>query len=332
MPILFVSGVNDRSVIGVGLDEGGRLVHVFDGNASVHHRLPMREGVAIPFLIFGEGVKQRGVDLQTQPSLVFNQIADADTHRGALRRCIQLCEQLNTTVINHPANVLKTTRDQVAAALQGIPGVVVPRTVRFRPRSPDEVFSRAAAEGLEFPYIVRAAGEHGGRLMLRLDNRGDVGLLHALPFDGRDFYLIEFIDYRDEDGYYHKQRLAMIDGEVLMRHSLYDTDWKVHGASRAGMLARESWETLNQREIRLEKEVLPRAAAACAEIARRLGLEYFGIDGHLREDGKLIVFEANASMNILISRSTQRKARHAVVHKKVYRMLTRYSGEKVAPG
>ena len=183
MPILFVSGVNDRSLMGVDLDERGNLVHLMDGNCSVHHRLPLKQGVDLQMVLFGKGVKQRGIEFRTPPSLIFNQIADADTHRGALERCIELCDQVNTTVINHPRHVLQTGRERVAAALQGIPGVRMPRTVRFQPRSPDEVFEQAAGQGIAFPCLARVAGEHHGRSMVRVDGPQDYPALHALLGD-----------------------------------------------------------------------------------------------------------------------------------------------------
>jgi glutathione synthase/RimK-type ligase-like ATP-grasp enzyme len=327
--ILFVSGVNDRSTIGVNLDEEGNPVYLMDGNASVHHRLPLKDGVAASFLIFGKGVKQHSIEIKTPPSLIFNQIADPDTHRGSLERCAQLCEQVNTTVINHPAKVLESARDQVSQKLQGIPGVVMPRIQRFQPRSPKDVLSRAAAEAFDFPFIVRAAGEHGGRRMVRVDKRDDHVLLHALPFDGRDYYLTQYVDYRDDEGLYHKHRIVVIDGEPMFRHLLYSTDWNVHGTSRADMVEREGWEALIAREAKLEQEMLPGVAPACAEIAQRLQLEYFGIDGHLAPDGRLIVFEANANMNLLTGRSAQRAARRERVYHKMHKMLTRYSGKRV---
>ena len=133
MTILFVSGVNDRSVMGMSLDERGNLVYLMDGNCSIHHRLPLLKDVGQNFLLFGQGVKQRMIQLKSKPSLVFNQIADPDTHRGALERCIELCNHLDTTVINHPKHVLQTGREQVSRALQDIPGVVMPRSWRFQP-------------------------------------------------------------------------------------------------------------------------------------------------------------------------------------------------------
>ncbi len=329
MAILFVSGVNDRSVVGINLDEQGRPGYLVDGNCSVLHRLPLKEGVAAELMIFGKGVRQPDADFRQAPSLVFNQIADADTHRGALERCASLCDQLNTTVINHPRHVLQTGRDQVSRLLQDIPGVIMPRTVRFRPRSPEEVVAHAAAEGFAFPCIARVAGEHHGKSMVRLDSAEDLPLLHALPFDSRDFYLAEYVDYRDPDGFYHKQRIIVIDGEPVLRHSLYMDDWMVHASAREFMMKRESWDDDIARFDRLSREVMPSLQPAISEIARRLQLEYFGIDCCLLADGGMLVFEANANMNVLHGTNPEIRYRVEAIEQKLYALLTRYSGEKV---
>jgi len=329
MSILFVSGVNDRSIMGVDLDERGALVHLMDGNCSVHRRLPLAEGLASEFVLFGKGVRQRGVEFKVPPSLIFNQIADADTHRGALERCIELCDQVNTTVINHPRHVLETGREQVSAKLQGIADVVMPRIVRFQPRSPDEVFAQAAGQGMDFPWIARVAGDHHGRNMVRVEGADGYDALHALPFDGRDFYLAEYVDYRDQDGYYHKQRIVVVDGEPLLRHSLYFDDWMVHASSRAFVMERESWEQDVARFDRLSHEVLPPLRPAIREIANRLRLEYFGIDCSLRPDGRMLIFEANANMNVLHGPNQATRYRVEAIEQKLYALLTKYSGERV---
>jgi glutathione synthase/RimK-type ligase-like ATP-grasp enzyme len=329
MAILFISGVNDRSVMGVSLDESGNLVHLMDGNCSVHHRLPLKQGIDLQFVIFGKGVKQRGIQLSTKPSLIFNQIADADTHRGALERCIEFCDQVDTTVINHPRRVLHTGRERVAATLQGIPGVIMPRTVRFQPRAPDDVLAYAAGQGLAFPYIARVAGDHHGRSMVRVDQPQDYPALHALPFDGRDFYLTEYCDYRSEDGLYHKQRIVVIDGEPLLRHSLYFNEWMVHASSRSFMMERESWEEDSARFDRLNRELLPPLRPAIREVTNRLQLEYYGIDCSLRPDGQILIFEANANMNVLHGPNPITRYRVEAIEKSLHALLTRYSGEQV---
>jgi len=330
MPILFVDGVNDLSTIGLTLDENGRPVYLINGSCSIHRRLPLREGVAQSLLLFGRGVRQRAVNFDRAPSLIFNQISDADTHRGALERCIELCDQVNTTVINHPRHVLKTTRDGISTLLQGIDGVIVPRTQRFQPRSPDEVFSRADAERFALPFIIRTVGTHDGKNMVRVRSRADSAALHALPLDGRDFYLIEYVDCRDERGLFHKQRVVVIDGDPMVRHSLFNSDWNIHGSSRTFMIERESWDEEQARVAHFHNEVRTRLRPAIDEITRRIGLEYYGIDCNIGPDGSITVFEANASMNVLNNEYPIIQYRVDAIAERIRQMLTKYSGERVS--
>jgi glutathione synthase/RimK-type ligase-like ATP-grasp enzyme len=213
--------------------------------------------------------------------------------------------------------------------LQNIPGVIMPRAQRFRPRSPHEVIDYAEAEGFAFPYIARVAGEHHGKSLARLDSADDVSLLHALPFDGRDFYLLEYVDYRDPDGMYHKQRIVVIDGEPLLRHSLYTDHWLVHASAREFMMQRETWDDDIARFDRLSREAIPALKPAIKEIGNRLQLEYFGIDCCLLPDGRMLVFEANANMNVLHGTNPEIRYRVEAIEQKLHALLTRYSGEKV---
>lgn len=329
MTILFVDGVSDLSEIGIQLDEQGRPIYLINGSCSIHRRLPLKQGVAASLLLFGKNVRQPAVVFKEQPSLIFNQIADADTHRGALERCIDLCNQVNTTIINHPRHILETTRDGVSRMLQGIPGVIVPRIQRFQPRSPDEVFSRAASECFDFPFIMRATGNHDGSNMIKVEGRADYEAMHAFPFDGRHYYLCEYVDYRDEQGLHHKQRIVVIDGDPLVRHSLFNSDWNIHGSSRNFMMARESWEEEQARVDRVTNEFIPRIRTAIDEITRRLKLEYYGIDCSIRPDGTLIVFEANAAMNVLNNEYPVIQYRVDAIGERIRQLLTQYSGERV---
>lgn len=327
--ILFVGGINDSQMIGVTLNDRGQMLEVMDGNCSVFDRLQLGKGIAATFFIFPHGVQQRMPGFSKEPSLIFNQIADADTHRQSLERCVELCDHLKTPVINHPRQVIETTREQVSDKLQGIPGVVVPRTLRFQPRSPQEVLEYATEKEIAFPYIARVAGFHNGESLVKLDRAEDAPALNALPFDGRDFYLIEYIDYRDEQGLYHKQRIVVLDGEPFLRHALYFDQWMVHAQSREFMMQRDSWDDDIERFDQLSEVVLPGFRPAIDEITRRLGLEYYGIDCSLSSNGQLIVFEANANMNVLYSPNPNTRYRVEPIEKKLYAMLSSYSGMHV---
>jgi len=329
MAILFVSGINDQSKIGATADENSNIIYLLDGNCSIHQQIPLKVGIDAYVVLFGKGVQQRRFDFTQRPSLIFNQIADVDTHSGALERCVELCSQVDSPVINRPESILQTSRDRVSELLQGIPGVTMPKTVRFNPESPDDVFERARSEDFGLPFIVRVAGDHGGKSMTRVSSREDYKSLHAYPFDGRDFYLTEYEDCKDSAGHYHRQRLVVIDGEPVLRGSLYDQDWKVHGASRSYMMQRESWEDDRARSKWLETEVIPELKAAIQEITKRLNLELYGIDCSLHPGGRMLIFEANANMNFLTNDHPQMNERMDMIKGKIQAMLARHSGEHV---
>jgi glutathione synthase/RimK-type ligase-like ATP-grasp enzyme len=329
MAILFISGINDLSVVGLSLDSNDQLVQLMDGNCSIHGRVPLKNGIDAYVVLFGKGVKQPMFNFSSNVSLIFNQIADADTHRGSLERCIELCSRVPVPVINRPEAVLQTTRDRISEMLQGIPGVIMPRTLRFQPLSPEAVFEHAAAEEIDFPFIVRVAGDHAGKSMVLVKGREDTDALHVFPLDGRDYYLTEYVDCRTGAGLYDKQRFVVIGGEPVLRHWLQNDQWKIHGASRSFMLARETWEEDRIRTRWLETEMVPRLMPAFREIHARVGLEYFGLDCNVRPNGDLLIFEANANMNILHNPYPEMNERITMIHRKIQALLARLSGEVV---
>jgi glutathione synthase/RimK-type ligase-like ATP-grasp enzyme len=329
MAILFVFGINDSSRIHATINHEGKFMNVYNGNSYVRGLLPLKKGISNWVLLFGKGVKQSGVDFTKKPSLIFNEIADPDTHRGALERCMELCAQVNTSVINRPEKIMLTSRDRVSKLLQGIPSVKMPVTVRFNPGSPEDVFEGAESENINFPFIVRVAGDHGGKSMILVNSREDHPVLHVYPFDGRDFYLTEFVDYKDETGLYHKQRIVVIDGEPVLRHSLYNSEWKIHGNSRAFMSARESWEDSLARMRQMDSDMIPKLRPMIREISSRLQLEYFGVDCSVQPNGEMLIFEANANMNVLVNDFPQMNERVDVIKSRIHAMLARHSGEQV---
>lgn len=331
MAVLFVSGVNDPSKIEVTLDGQGRIGYLLDGNCSVLHKLDLGRREFAEVLIFGKRVRQAGVEFKRRPSVIFNQIADPDTHRGSLERCAELCALVDSPVINHPMNVIRSSRERVSAVLQGIDGVTMPRTIRFQPRSPQEVVARAEKEDLGYPFLVRIAGLHGGVSVVRFNRGDDHSALHAMPFDGRDFYLAEFVDFQSPDGLYRKTRIIVVDGVPLIRHLLINSDWMVHASSgdfmdRHPPLVEEARSVLAD----FDRSIRPKVEAATATIRARLGLDFFGIDCHIDEAGQMIVFEANANMNVLFNRREMYKPCLAVIQEHLLAMIDERSGR--SPG
>jgi hypothetical protein len=151
--------------------------------------------------------------------------------------------------------------------------------------------------GLNYPVLVRIAGDHGGKSMLKIDEpvrmEGTLALFKAeMPL-----YVTEFREYADADGLYRKHRLVVVGDQVFVRHVLIAEDWLLHAAKRD-----ERFEAEEAARVRhFDETIAPLVAPKALAIADRLMLDYLGVDCHVAPDGSLLVFEANACMDILLN-------------------------------
>jgi hypothetical protein len=300
MTILFTTGINENGSARVRADANGNPRMHVDNTSGVYGRINPEGIPTAQILFFGPNEKQPSIHLPVKPLLIFNQISDADSHKTALERCRIFCQNLKgIPVINHPDAVARTTRDNVAELLQGIPGLTVPRVIRCNPRTPEEVFEAAESAGISLPIIFRSTGQHNAQNMELIKDKSELHKLHAFPLDGQDFYLCEFHDFKDENGIYFTQRIVMIDGKAHLRHALYLDHWKVNSDSKPYMSSHPEMGDPFENAVAIEKERLPKATKIFEEIARRLEMDYFGIDCSINENGEVLLFEANANMIIL---------------------------------
>ena len=56
---------------------------------------------------------------------------------------------------------------------------------------------------LEFPVLIRETGVHRGKTTYLFKNADEVRQLYALALDGRDYYLTQYYDYK-ENGFISK--------------------------------------------------------------------------------------------------------------------------------
>jgi hypothetical protein len=89
-----------------------------------------------------------------------------------------------------------------------------------------------------------------------------------------------------------------IGGKLLPAHAALARDWKVHFFSSAAPGDAEAREADRQFLENMESVLGPRAMEALARIQAVINLDYFGIDFSLDANGDVIVFEANATMNV----------------------------------
>lgn len=225
--------------------------------------------------------------------VAFNVIGDADAGAPYLAQAAELVERLDRPVLNPPSRIPPTRRDLIAHHLAGIPSLAIPETRRMT-RSDLATLARPSAP-MERPMLVRPAGSHGGTDLTRVESGADLTrYLDAMP--SQTHYLTPFWDYRGADGYFRKYRLIFVDREVFPYHLAISQDWLVH-YWRADML-QQPWMRREEENFLADyRSVFPGALGeAVREVARRLDLDYAGMDCGLTADGRVLLFEANASM------------------------------------
>lgn len=236
--------------------------------------------------------QQEHVDLSGYPVIV-NMITEAETNTKVLAIVRALAADLPSRVINPPEAVLRTTRDQVAALLDGIPGLVVPRTVRVTGGR------GAAAEtmrngGIDGPVIVREVGTHTGlSVVLHESIEQVVGLT-----DGQDYIATEFRDFVSTDGIYRKYRMFFIGDGMILRHMYASDHWNVHSADRGRFMAPRPEIVAEERALISKQQPFgPKAQAVLRAVRERMPLDFFGLDFGFTQDGDVVLFEANATMS-----------------------------------
>jgi tetratricopeptide (TPR) repeat protein len=262
------------------------------GNVPLDHLMPRDRFSRLRWVIeYAE--EDQGPDLPPY-DLVFNAIGDpdlADPTAAPMRRFLASCAR---PVLNRPEAILRTRRDAMPALLGNIAGVLVPAVTRV---STAEIARRGLADaidraGLSPPVLVRPLGSHGGKGLRLAATTAD---LEGLETSG-DHYATAFHDYRSPDGYFRKYRMVFVDRRPFPYHLAISRDWLVHHES-AGMGEDPARRVEEQRFVDDPEALLGEAVmTAVGEIGRRLDLDYAGVDFSVLADGRVLVFEANATM------------------------------------
>jgi len=227
-------------------------------------------------------------------AVVFNAISDADVAAGALARAREFAT--DAPLINSPDAVLPTGRAQNAERLRTLEDVVAPRTrLVVRSELERDGAARLAASGFEFPLLLRLTRQHTGRHFVMVEKAEDLpSELARLP--GDEFFAIEYLDARGADGQARKYRVMFIDGKMYPLHLAASPHWKIHYFS-ADMTENAANRAEDERFLAdMHGTLGPVALAALERIEQALGLDYAGIDFALDAQGRVLLFEANATM------------------------------------
>lgn len=293
-------GIPDDQRIAVSAAPRGGLSYNFLGNARIGTYLAPRFKQRLVRVLFGPNLPIRMPPWLRESALV-NAVGDADISAESLRILITHLRENPAACFNHPAAVLGCSRDGVAEKLARMEGVLMPRTIRLRIGEPEDLIQAAREHELRWPLIVRVAGSHRGQCTAKVDDPSQVrAALHDMPWGGRDLYLTEYIECRDDDGHYRKMRIVLVGKDIFLRHLVIANGWLVHVSDRElGHLGEE------ENALRtFRSQLLPVIDERVGAIADALDMDYFGIDCNLRPNGDLLIFEANPLMDILQNQMT----------------------------
>jgi len=292
MPINLLVGLPDDMKGILKIQEDGRRLDVLlGGSASLAPHLSRRR-FAITTTYLHPSAE---VSLRLGPGPLLNHVADPDICSGSLAVIERVVREARRPCFNHPAAVARTGRDEVARLLAGTPGLDVPKTIRVRAATPKDVFAEIERHGLAFPVLVRVPGAHGGKKMARIAGPQDSG--EILNLRSRSLYVTEFRDFAGPDGLYRKWRIVVVGGEIFLRHHIIADSWLVNRSRRADANDDEETAMLGA----FGTDWAPRLRPTFQEIARRLDLDYFGVDCSIDASGRIILFEANPTMLVLVN-------------------------------
>ena len=200
-------------------------------------------------------------------------------------------------LLNRPASIRALARDRLWQVLHGITGLEIPRTRRLSRQELAKLSEAKSVEILEdggFPLIARPTLSHAGFGLAKLEAPADIpAYLSERPEE--EFFIARFVDYRSKDGLFRKYRLVCIDGAPYACHLALSDEWKLWYLN-AAMEASAAKRAEEERFMAgFDAGFAARHKRALAEIASRIGLEYFQIDCAETAAGNLLIFEADST-------------------------------------
>lgn len=264
------------------------------GNVPLETLLATGRNTRIKYMIdYAEDAEDAGLP---DYDLVFNAIGDADIAAPLLDRLTRFANTCKSIVLNPPSIVARTQRHHLPTLLADIANVVIaPCILRTnRATTLDALAQELAQAHISLPALTRPVATHGGEGMVRCET---LEALHQAisRFEG-PHYITAYYDYLSADGHYRKYRVIFVDRRPYTYHLAISKHWMVHYVSSD--MENHPWKLAEEKCFLddMATTVGAPALAALGEIGKTLDLDYAGIDFTLLPDGRVLVFEANATM------------------------------------
>ena len=233
--------------------------------------------------------------------LILNTIACPDLKPVSLLAAARFVDNYpHIPLINHPRQVLATTRERNSLRLNMISGVRFPKTekVFWDGVSIDKIIQEILGWGFTFPLIVRKVGSQTGSSVAFLYNKIELKSHFQNSPSNQHYYVIQFHDCRYFQDVSNKTRIFFIDGKLYPVANLFNSDWNIHSGDRYNLMSKAPW-TQEKEKTFLNDPIYylgQENFAKLYKIRDVIDLDFFGIDFTILEDGTLFIFELNAAM------------------------------------
>lgn len=245
-------------------------------------------------LLCVEGISAKNIE---PFDCIINAVSDSDMYRKQMLQLQVILKYSNKPIINHPQYTLLTTRDYIYNNSKAIDGLIIPKSIRVSLNNyqVDGLLTTIAQYNLCYPVLIRPTGTQNGQGLVVLENDNDVS---QYQIENGDYYLSEYYEFKSKDGFYRKYRCWCIGDSIILNHLYISDKWNVHSSARKEVMVQHSWMFEEEKNFLLQgseghNECIKRIAL---NLKRIIGLDYFGMDFNLTENGEMILFEANATM------------------------------------
>ena len=262
--------------------------------------------------IFFQGINENKIaSFKNKYDVVFNNVVNAEVNsrRGYGKIVRDILDRTGLPVVNSPDAVDLASRDKNYERLNKLDHLIFPKTVAFDLDAGETatILERAEAE-FAFPVLVRRAESHGPRGLEKVDSLD--ALRDSLArFAKGPCYLTQYHESKRWKGNFLRYRAVFVGGRIYPSRMNLSENWLVGPSidrpqDKKLTEASSEFKDEEKRWIADPRSVIGQAnMAALHAVDGVLGLDCYGVDFGIAEDGQVIVFEANASMDLLTIRS-----------------------------
>jgi hypothetical protein len=219
-------------------------------------------------------------------------VCQSEQNRSLLNHLEGVVKEWPQPVLCKPERINRLSRDGAYELLHGVPGLVMPLTARLQ----RDMLTRIIKDA-DFPVIVRPVDSDKGFGLMKLDDAPAVAEYLSTRPEG-EFFVSRYVNYQDTDGQFRKYRIVLIAGRPYVCHMAISGNWMVHYMS-AGMFESAAKRDEEARFFaNFEQDFAVRHSNTLLAIAKRLDLEYVGIDCGETPEGELLIFEVDSGMTV----------------------------------